>query len=246
MWGQPPRLSMASAARLACVARECVTRECVAREIVWTQATRPRNSGGPDRHPMSRMRLSRMRPRDTMREVAIAFLILATLSATEMCGQSADASEGTAPQAEVLVSGAKRSRVGERPTLTIQIKNVGKRPFYITRAIEAFDYHGGFQVVVTPPAGARMVHGVAAGDYFGRVDILKEAQDFILLVPNAMYGGTITSLDQLLSPGTYRISVRRVPLLISDGMKEKLRTGLKFPVLLNTVEGAPISWKVSK
>ena len=228
---------MPSAARLARVARECVVRE-----IVWARVTRPRNSGGPDGHPMSRMR-----PRDTMQQaVALVFLILATQSATEMCGQSADASEGTAPQAEVLVSCAKRSRVGERPTLTIQIKNVGKRPFYITRAIEAFDYHGGFQVVVTPPAGARMVHSVAAGDYFGRVDIMKEAQDFILLVPNAMYGGTITSLDQPLSPGTYRISVRRVPLLISDGMKEKLRTGLKFPVLLNTVEAAPISWKVSK
>ncbi len=178
--------------------------------------------------------------------VALALLILATLSATEVSGQSPDASEGTAPQAEVLVSGAKRSRVGERPTLTIQIKNVGKRPFYITRAIECFDYHGGFQVVVTPPAGARMNHSVAAGNYFGRVDIMKEAQDFILLVPGALYGGTITSLDQPLSPGIYRITVRRIPLLISDGTKEKLRTGLKFPVLLNTVESAPISWKVSK
>jgi hypothetical protein len=202
----------------------------------------PAQLGRTDGHPISRMRQEGI----VLRIAVIAFLISVLLSAPEMSGQSQAVSESAVPEAEVLVSGAKVSRVGERPTLTLQVKNVGKKPFYITRAIEAFDYHGGFQVVVTPPAGGRMEHGVAAADYVGRVDIMKEAQDFILLVPGAMYGGTITVLDKPLSPGSYQIAVRRVPLLISDAMKEKLRAGLKFPVLLDTVESAPISWTVTK
>lgn len=160
-------------------------------------------------------------------------------------GQSQQTSEAVSPKAEVIMSVRSRNRVGERLTVTLQIKNVGKTPFYIAKALECFDYHGGFDVVVTPPAGGRMQGGAAAGDFFGKLDIIKEAQNSsLLLMPGEKYGGTITSMAVPLSPGTYRIVGRHVPLAVTESGRDKLRTALKFPMLFDIVESKPQSVSV--
>lgn len=159
-----------------------------------------------------------------------------------LLGQSQQTSEAVSPKAEVIMSVRPRNRVGERLTVTLQIKNVGKTPFYIAKAVECSDYHGGFDLVVTPPAGGRMQGGAAAGDFFGKLDIVKEVQDSsLLLMPGEEYGGTITSMAVPLSPGTYRIVGRHVPLAVTKGVKDKLRTTLKFPMLFDVVESKPKS-----
>jgi hypothetical protein len=162
-------------------------------------------------------------------------------------GQSQQIPETASPKAELIMSVRPSNRVGKRLTVTLQIKNVGKTPFYITKALESYDYHGGFDVVVTPPSGARMQGGAAAGDSFGKVDIIKEAQNSsLLLMPGEMYGGTITSMAVPLSPGTYRILGRHAPLAVTEDVRDKLRTALKFPMLFDIIESKPQSVSVVK
>ena len=152
----------------------------------------------------------------------------------------------TALKAQVIISAPQQSRVGEVIKVIAQVKNVGSIPFYVTRAIQMFDYHGGFELVVTPPPGAKVQGGAAAGDYFGKADITKETQDLVLLVPGAIYGGTISMIAVPNSPGTYKLQAKRVPPLIPDTVKEELRSTLKFPMLLDTVESNSISIIVTK
>ena len=172
--------------------------------------------------------------------------VMLTLTATGITSFAQLESRKSALKAEVLISAPQQSRVGEVLKVTVQIKNVGTVPFYVTRAIQMFDYHGGFEVMVTPPPGARMQGGAAAGDYFGKVDITKETQDFVLLIPGAMYGGTIPVIPVPYSPGTYKIHAKRVPPLIPESTKEKLLSTLRFPFLFDTVESKSISIAVSE
>ena len=178
-------------------------------------------------------------------ECTVVILVLLCL-VVRARAQTHEVSESAKPKSEVLVSASKKSRVGEPLTVTLQVKNVGKTPFYITRAIQAASYLGGFEVLVTPPPGARTDGGAVGGDFFGQVDIMKQTEQFILLVPGAMYGGTITALTIPMSPGTYQIVGKRLPPLISGQVIEKLESVLKFPVLMDAEQSKPISIKVTK
>jgi hypothetical protein len=184
-----------------------------------------------------------------MRRILGLFVLISVAVCTPsgLPGQSPQVSEAVSPKAELVMSVRPRNRVGEGLTVTLEIKNVGKTPFYVAKALECFDYHGGFDVVITPPAGARIQGGAAAGDFFGKRDIIKEAQDAsLLLMPGEMYGGTITSMAVPLSPGKYRIVGRHIPLLVTESAKEKLRAALKFPMLFDLVESKPQSVTVTE
>jgi hypothetical protein len=172
-------------------------------------------------------------------------IVAVTLTGSAL-GQAQEAPESTKPRAEVLISAPRRrSHVGDPLTFALEIKNVGRAPFYVTKAIQAFNYLGGFEVTVRPPPDARVTGGAAAGDFAGKVDIMA-AENFILLVPGATYGGTVNAISVPQSPGIYRVVGRRVPILVSDNEKRKLRGSLKFPLLVETVESIPISIVVSK
>ena len=177
--------------------------------------------------------------------VSLVAIVTALFYAVDRsAAQSTEVSELMRPKAELIVSAPNVSKVGKRINLILQIKNVGKTPFYMTRAIQFVDYHGGFEIVVTPPPGARIDGGSASGDYAGPVDITKEADAFVLLVPGAMYGVTVTAMAVPISPGTYKIVCRRVPPLIPESTKQKLLANLKFPILFDLVESEPQSMAV--
>jgi hypothetical protein len=176
---------------------------------------------------------------------ALILISFAVCSPSNLPGQPQQPSKVVSPEADLIMSVRSTNPVGQALTVTLQMKNVGKTPFYITKALELLDYHGGFNVVVTPPVGARMDGGARAGDHFGKVDIIKEAQDScILLMPGEMYGGTITSLAIPHTPGTYRIVGRHIPLIVTEDVREKLRIALKFPMLFDTVQSKPESVSV--
>jgi hypothetical protein len=98
---------------------------------------------------------------------------------------------------------------------------------------------------VTPPPGARVDGGATGADFSGQVDIVKETDQFVLLVPGATYGGTITALTIPKSPGTYQIVGRRVPPLVLDKTRQKLGSGLKFPLLMEAVQSSAMSIEVT-
>jgi len=181
-----------------------------------------------------------------MRRTLFRFAIICVILSSRATTQSQQTNEGLKPNAEVLISSEGRSRVNEPLKITLQVENVGKIPFYVTPAVQVFNYLGGFEVVVVAPTGASVRGGAAAGDFAGRIDIMEDAKRFVLLAPGAMYGGTIATLTVPMSPGTYRVVGKRIPLLVSESAKEKLRSGLPFPVLLDLVESKPIAVTVTE
>jgi len=154
--------------------------------------------------------------------------------------------EKAAPQAVVDVSLDRETvRPGEAPLVTFRITNRGFVPFYIPKTIETFDFRGGFQAIVTGPPHAKMRQSGGAADHFHYVDVAKEiGESWILLWPCDFYGGTRRLSAVPMSPGSYAIVGRRNPPRLGDNLKEKLRTTLKFPVLLDAIESQPIRLEV--
>ena len=154
------------------------------------------------------------------------------------------------PKAVVEISLNKaRIHIGERPLVTFRITNCGSFPFYIPKTIEDVEWHGGFQDILNWPANAEAVHTGRAAD-FGpdyHPEIVKEVEEsWILLKPGDFYGGTVRLNTVPKSPGTWTIVGRRNPPRIPDEVRERLRTNLKFPVLLDAVESKPIYLRVVK
>jgi len=180
-----------------------------------------------------------------MQSMGFIALVSLTFCLTGSTGGQSESTPAVSPKAEVTVLARRTSHVGEMFLLTLRIENVGKTPFYIAPAVESVgDYRGGFEVVITPPAGARMQGGGRSGAT-APVDILKEAKNFILLKPGETYGGNLLSAVVTV-PGTYRVVGRHRPLLLSDADKDKLRAELRFPMLFEVVESKPIFLRVAK
>jgi len=156
--------------------------------------------------------------------------------------------EKAAPQAVVDVSLDKETvRLGEAPLVTFRITNRGSVPFYIPKTIDDFDFHGGFQALVSGPPDTRWKSTGGALDHFRYIDVAKEIEEsWILLWPCDFYGGTRRLATVPMSPGTYTIVGRRNPPRLGDDLKEKLRTGLKFPMLLDVIESQPIRLRVTE
>lgn len=133
---------------------------------------------------------------------------------------------------------------------TFRITNCGTFPFYIPKTICNVEWHGGFEDVVTGPfrtVGA--LHSVGAADYGPdyHPDVLKEIKEsWILLTPGDFYGGTVKLRTAPLTPGTYQVIGRRCPPRLTDELRSQLASALKFPVLLETVNSAPVYLKVMK
>ena len=154
------------------------------------------------------------------------------------------------PKAVVDVSLSKsKIHTGEWALVTFRITNCGSFPFYIPKAIQDVEWHGGFQDIVTGPPNAKGQHSVAAGDYGPdyHPDVLKEVKEsWILLMPGAFYGGTVRLNTAPESPGTWKVVARRNPPRVTDKLREQLQTELKFPVLLQPVDSNPVYLKVVK
>lgn len=148
--------------------------------------------------------------------------------------------------AEVEISLNKTTvRVGETPLITFKITNRGSIPFYIPKTIQDVDFRGGFQALVSGPPQAKWRSTGGAADNFGPVDVAKEIEEsWILLSPGDFYGGTRPLNTVPLSPGTYKVVGRRNPPRLSEDLKEKIRSGLKFLVLLDDIESTPLYFRV--
>lgn len=156
--------------------------------------------------------------------------------------------ETAAPKAVVEVSLDKETvQVGETPLITFRIKNDGSVPFYVPKTIEDFDFHGGFQTLVTGPPDAKAKSTGGAIDHFHYTDIAKEIEEsWILLWPCDFYGGTRRLATVPMSPGTYSVVARRNPPRLANDLREKLRVTLKFPVLLDIVESQPVRLRIKE
>jgi len=136
-------------------------------------------------------------------------------------------------------------KVGETPLVTFRITNRGSIPFYIPRTIEDFDFHGGFQALVTGPADAKWSATGGTVDHFHYIDVAKEAEEsWILLWPCDFYGGTRPLGTVPMSRGTYTIVARRNAPRLAEDLREKLHNTLKYPVLLDSIESGPIHLSV--
>jgi hypothetical protein len=139
--------------------------------------------------------------------------------------------------------------MGEWGWITFRITNCGSFPFYIPHTIQNFEWHDGFEDIVTGPPNAKAQHSVAAGDYGPdyRPDVLKEIKESrILLMPGQFYGGTVRLNTAPMSPGTWTVVGRRSPPRLTDELRAQLSTALKFPVLLEPVDSKPVYLKVIK
>lgn len=138
--------------------------------------------------------------------------------------------------------------IGEWPWVTFRITNCGSLPFYIPKTIQNFEWHGGFEDIVTGPLNAKAQHSGGAADDFGyHPDVLKEIKEsWILLMPGQFYGGTVRLNTAPMSKGTWKVVGRRSPPRVTDELREQLRTALKFPVLFEPVDSNPVYFKVVK
>ena len=154
------------------------------------------------------------------------------------------------PKAVVDVSLNKtKIRTGEWALVTFRITNCGSFPFYIPKTIQNFEWHGGFEDIVTGPPNAKVLHSTGAADYGPdyHPDVLKEIKEsWILLMPGQFYGGTVRLSTAPMSPGTWKVVGRRSPPRVTDERRDQLRTALKFPVLFEPVDSKPIYLKVVK
>jgi hypothetical protein len=140
-------------------------------------------------------------------------------------------------------------RTGEWALVTFRITNCGSFPFYIPKTIQNFEWHGGFEDIVTGPPNAKVLHSTGAADYGPdyHPDVLKEIKEsWILLMPGQFYGGTVRLSTAPMSPGTWKVVGRRSPPRVTDERRDQLRTALKFPVLFEPVDSKPIYLKVVK
>jgi len=148
------------------------------------------------------------------------------------------------PNAVVNVSLNKpKIHTGEWGWVTFRITNCGSFPFYIPKAIQDFDWHGGFEDIVTGALDAKALHSRGAGDYGAdyHPDVLKEIKEsWILLMPGQFYGGTVRLHTAPMSAGTWKVIARRNPPRLTDEITRAARTALKFPVLLDSVDSEPI------
>jgi hypothetical protein len=122
-------------------------------------------------------------------------------------------------------------------------------PFYIPKTIQNYEWHGGFEDIVTGPTKAKGQSYAGVADYGPdhRPDVLKEVQEsWILLQPGEFYGGTVPLGTVPMSPGTWKVVGRRNPPRVTDELRDQLRMALKFPVLLKTVDSKPVYLKVVK
>jgi hypothetical protein len=182
--------------------------------------------------------------------LSICFLILTV--APSYCQSGLEAAKGPVPaMAEVQVAvSPNECRVGTVVNVTFEIKNTGSVPFYIPMVVEDTGSLGGFDVQVTAPDGAKALRTVMAGDPVPGWprDILSEIKErYIILRPGDFYGAT-RPLNAFipLSPGTFKIVARRTPPRLSTEERNKLRTSLKLPVLLDVLESPPTYLKVLK
>ncbi|HTY85591.1 MAG TPA: hypothetical protein VMB19_15330 [Silvibacterium sp.] len=179
----------------------------------------------------------------------LTLLCVTFLSPDFLVGQcSTPIDKEAAPKAVVEVSLDKASiHVGETPLITFRITNRGSVPFYVPRAIEDFDFHGGFKAIVTGPPNARWNSTGGAVDHFHYIDVAKEIEEsWVLLWPCDFYGGARPLATVPMSPGTYTVVGRRNPPRLGDDLKAKLRSTLRFPVLLDALESQPISLRVTE
>ncbi len=151
------------------------------------------------------------------------------------------------PNAVVDVSlNQTKIRLGEWAWVTFRITNCGSFPFYIAKTIQNVEWHGGFEDIVTGPPDGKAHHSVAAADYGPdyHPDVLKEIQEsWILLMPGQFYGGTVRLNTAPTSRGTWKVVGRRSPPRVTDELRDKLRTALKYPVLFDPVDSKPIYLK---
>jgi hypothetical protein len=133
--------------------------------------------------------------------------------------------------------------------VTFRITNCGSFPFYIPKTIRNVESHGGFDDIVTGPPNAKAQHAVGVADYAPdyHPDVLKEIKEsWILLMPGEFYGGTVPLSTAPMAPGTWKVVGRRSPPRVTDELRGQLPTALKFPVLLDSVDSAPIYFSVGK
>ncbi len=132
---------------------------------------------------------------------------------------------------------------------TFRITNCGSFPFYIPKTVRNVEWHGGFEDIVVGPFDAKGLHSNEAADYGPdyHPDVLKEIQEsWLLLMPGEFYGGTVNLHTAPISPGTYKVVGRRCPPRLTDELRGQLASGLKFPVLLESVDSQPVYLKVVK
>jgi hypothetical protein len=140
-------------------------------------------------------------------------------------------------------------RRSEWPFATMRITNCGTFPFYVPTTIQDWDWHGGFQDIVTGPPNSKLQHSVAAEDYGPdyHPDVVQEVREsWILLMPGQFYGGTVRLNTAPGSLGIWKVVARRNPPRVSDELKQRFEKELKFPVLLEPVDSKPVYLKVVK
>jgi len=177
--------------------------------------------------------------------LVIGLFALCTLSLLH--GQCSLPIDQSSPiKAEVAISLDKESvHVGDTPLITFRITNRGSVPFYIPKTIEAFDFRGGFEALVTGPPKAKYESRGGVVDPMRSIDVAKEvSESWILLWPCDFYGGTRRLATVPMSAGVFEIVGRRIPPALGTDSREKLRTTLKFPALLDAVESQPIRLRV--
>jgi hypothetical protein len=180
----------------------------------------------------------------------LPLISLCCLPWTSARGQNASPATkgGVRAEAQILALSPKVARVGDRVTVTVRIKNVGKVPFYISNPMQMDSYRGGFLLVVTPPPGASVIGESGWADPVpgSRPDALTEAKELYLqLSPGAFYGGELTLPVIPMSPGKYKIELMRVPPGLSDETRGQIQDVLKGPVLSETVVAQPMYLQVS-
>jgi hypothetical protein len=168
-------------------------------------------------------------------------------------GQSVTNSEKNGPpKARIQFSTkTKESRVGDLIYGTFQIENVGAQPFYITSTIRDLDDgNGGFDAVLIGPRNAQMISVDGGGPSFPpgyHRDIVRDVREhWLLLFPGTFYGGTGALRTIPMSPGAYKIFAKRNPPRMTEEEKERLRTELKYPVLVDNLESPVVSLVVVK
>jgi hypothetical protein len=162
----------------------------------------------------------------------------------------ADPGERVPFKAEVQIfTSTGKSSLAEKIRVTFQIKNTGSTPFYIPQRVDDLDTYGGFAAIISGPADAKLLERKGAVDFppGKRRNIVKEVEEsWLLLFPGDFYGGVRTLHTTILSPGTYRIVARRNPPRLTEEEKERVRTELKFPVLLEPIDSKPASLVVTR
>ena len=124
-----------------------------------------------------------------------------------------------------------------------------RRRFIFLREWKILDTYGGFAAIISGPVDAKLLERKGAVDFppGERRNIVKEVeQTWLLLFPGDFYGGVRPLHTTILSSGTYRIVARRNPPRLTAEEKERVRTELRFPVLLEPVDSKPVFLVVTK